>query len=309
MNYQKQFRDAIELLKSQNRYREFIEITRKSGEFPRAYNYKTKQDIIVWCGNDYLGMGQNPLLADAMYQGLKEYGAGAGGTRNISGNHHPLVQLESTVAKLHAMQAGLVFSSGYIANQSTISTLAKILDNLVILSDSCNHASIIEGIKHAKCDKIIFKHNDLKSLEDSLKLLPQERAKLIVFESVYSMNGNIAPVKEIIALAKKYNALTYVDEVHALGLYGDDGVGIISKLNLKSDIDILQATFAKACGLIGGYIVSTSDIVDSIRSYAPGFIFTTAMSPAIANAALASLNHIVANKSLRTRFFDNVLYS
>jgi len=306
MKYQAEFKEAITELKDQNRYREFIEVARDSGNFPYAYSYKTNSEVVMWCSNDYLGMGQNQEVCSAMIEAINKYGVGAGGTRNISGNSHPLVELEKKVAEFHAKEAGLVFSSGYVANQAAISTIAAILDDLVIFSDQCNHASIIEGIRHSRRDKVIFKHNDIVDLEEHLKKYPKEQNKLIIFESIYSMSGNIGRVKDIIALAKKYNALTYIDEVHAVGLYGKTGAGITEELDVRDQIDIIQATFAKAFGLIGGYVVANQEIMDAIRSYAPGFIFTTAMQPATAEAAIKSLEVVSKNNEIRELFYNKV---
>lgn len=306
MSYHDKFKSAISDLKKQHRYREFIEVARDAGNFPYAYSHKTKRKIVMWCSNDYLAMGQNKELQNEMLNAVEKYGVGAGGTRNISGNSHALVNLEKTIADLHQKEAALVFSSGYVANQSAISVLAKILDDLVIFSDECNHASIIEGIKSAKREKIIFKHNDMTDLEDKLKKYPKSKSKIIIFESIYSMSGNIGKIAEIVKLAKKYNALTYIDEVHAVGLYGEDGSGISGKLGLRSEIDIIQATFAKAFGLLGGYISAKFELVDVIRSYAPGFIFTTAMQPANAEAATKSINILKNNHQIRKKFHDNV---
>jgi len=306
MNYNKAFEQSIISLKQENKYREFVEIARNPNTYPISKNFKTNQDVTIWCSNDYLGMGQSQELINEVHNSVDKYGVGAGGTRNISGNNHPLVTLEKYIAQFHKQESGLAFSSGYVANQTSISTIVKVLRECVILSDSCNHASIIEGIKHAQTEKIIFKHNDISDLEKHLKSIPIEKNKLIIFESVYSMNGSIAPVKEIINLAKKYNAMTYIDEVHAVGLYGDRGAGIISQYNLEEEVDILQGTFAKAFGVIGGYIVSSKNIIDAIRSYAPGFIFTTAIPPIIASSALSSVKFVQFNVTLRQKFFYNV---
>lgn len=306
MDYYNKFKSAISALKEQHRYREFIEVARDSGSFPYAYSHKTQKRILMWCSNDYLAMGQNVELQKAMIMGIEKYGVGAGGTRNISGNSHPLVKLECEIAELHHKEAALVFSSGYVANQSAISALAGVLEDLVIFSDECNHASIIEGIRQAKREKVIFKHNDVTDLENKLKKYPLEQSKIIIFESIYSMSGNVGKVAEIASLAKKYNALTYIDEVHAVGLYGEDGGGVTAQLNLRDEIDIIQATFAKAFGLIGGYISAKFELIDVIRSYAPGFIFTTAMQPANAEAAAKSINILKNNNQLRIEFHENV---
>jgi 5-aminolevulinate synthase len=292
MTYKPIFDKAIQTLKQEHNYREFLELYRISGQYPYAYNFKTNRKIVVWCSNDYLGIGQNNLVINALKQAADKYGAGSGGTRNISGNSHPLVQLEDEVALLHKKEAALVFSSGYVANYTTIKTLVKILGEVVIFSDEGNHASIIEGIKASLAQKAIFKHNNMHDLEERLKAHPYERKKIIIVESIYSMNGNIAHIKDISVLAKKYNALTYVDEVHAVGLYGKHGEGLTTSLGLEKKIDIIQGTFAKAFGVVGGYIAGSSEIVDVIRSYSSGFIFTTSLPPAICEAVRASIAYV-----------------
>lgn len=306
MQYQEAFKQSILSLKADHKYREFIEISRNPQTYPISWDHKTNQQVTIWCSNDYLGMGHNEEVINAVHKAVDRYGVGAGGTRNISGNNHALVELEKYIAQFHQQDAALAFSSGYVANQTSISTIVKVLKECIILSDSCNHSSIIEGIQYSKAEKIIFKHNDIDDLERYLKEIPKEKNKLIIFESVYSMNGNIAPVKEFVALAKKYNAMTYIDEVHAVGLYGKYGAGITSQYGLENEIDILQGTFGKAYGVIGGYIVSTKHVIDAIRSYAPGFIFTTAMPPIIASAALTSIKLAESSHELRQEFFNNV---
>jgi len=306
INYNDYFYKAVEELKENNRYREFIEIARDSNNFPYAYNYKTKKNIIIWCSNDYLAMGQNKEVIKENILATEKYGVGAGGTRNISGNSFPLVSLEKKLAHHHNKDSALVFSSGYVANRTTISTISKIIDDIIIFSDAGNHASIIEGIQNSKARKIIFKHNDIIDLESKLKSVPKAQNKMLVFESIYSMSGNIAPIKEIINLAKKYNCFTYIDEVHAVGLYGDKGAGIAEQENIDADIDIIQGTFAKAYGLIGGYISGNKYLIDAIRSYAPGFIFTTASQPANAMSVIKSIEIIEKNKNLREKFHQNV---
>jgi 5-aminolevulinate synthase len=303
--YNQEFQKSLENLKKQNRYREFIELARISGESPYALNAKGEK-IIMWCSNDYLALGQNKEVSNTFKDAIDKYGVGAGGTRNISGNSAPLVKLEKKIADFHSKEAGLVFTSGYIANETTISTIAKILPGLVIFSDNHNHASIIEGIVHSGAKKHVFKHNDPEDLESHLKQYPKSQKKLIIFESVYSMTGNIAPIKEIVSLAKKYNCLTYIDEVHAVGLYGKGGRGVANQLGLEKEIDIIQGTFAKAFGLVGGYVSANKEVIDSIRSFAPAFIFTTAMPPAQAEAIIKIIDIIKEADDLREIFWSKV---
>ena len=255
-------------------------------------NTSDMKDIIVWCSNDYLGMSQNKLVINKVINSIKNMGIGSGGTRNISGNSIEIVNLEKEIATLHQKEKAIVFTSGYIANETTISTLLNILDNSVVFSDEKNHASIISGIKKSNAKKEIFKHNDLDHLESLMKKYPQDVNKLIVFESVYSMDGDFGNIEGIVKLAKQYNALTFLDEVHAVGMYGETGAGVADKLGLNNEIDIIQGTLGKAFGTIGGYISSTNLICDVVRSYASGFIFTTAMPPAIASAAKASIQYL-----------------
>ncbi|MBT4922237.1 MAG: 5-aminolevulinate synthase [Rickettsiales bacterium] len=292
MTYKNIFSNAITDLKQEHNYREFLELYRISGQYPYAYNFKTNRKIVIWCSNDYLGMGQNNSVINALKQSVDKYGVGAGGTRNISGNSHPIVQLENDIAALHKKEAALIFTSGYVANYTTIKTLVKILKDVVIFSDAGNHASIIDGINASGVKKEIFKHNSMQDLEEKLKLHPQESKKLIVFESVYSMDGSIAPIKEVANLAKKYNALTYIDEVHSVGLYGKNGEGLTTSLGLEKKIDIIQGTFGKALGVVGGYICASPEIIDVIRSYGSGFIFTTAIPPAICEGIRASIAYV-----------------
>jgi len=307
MNYQKLFQSVIDQLTAQNRYRDFLDISRICGQFPWAVNNKNGRKITVWCSNDYLGLGQNQLAIDAAAAALKQFGIGSGGTRNISGSNHPLIELEQQVAKLHNKEAGLVFSSGYVANEAAISSLAKIIPNLVIFSDQKNHASIISGIRHSKLEKQIFRHNDMEHLEELLKSYPLDRPKIIIFESVYSMDGYFGKVLEIINLAKKYQTLTYIDEVHGVGIYGKYGAGLCEELGLADQIDIIQGTFAKAFGGVGGYIAASGTIINAIRSVASGFIFTTAMPPSIAAAVKANINHVINSPSLRELHRQKVL--
>lgn len=306
-HYDQCLEDHIKSLQDEGRYRVFLDLERIVGQYPKAYNFgdytsvdgkcprntlEPMSDITVWCSNDYLGMGQHPSVLDAMKDAIDRMGAGAGGTRNISGNHHLIVQLEKELADLHDKEAALVFSSGYVANESTLSTLSKLLPGCVMISDELNHASMIQGILHGKAEKRVFRHNDLEHLEEILKEIDPDRPKLLAFESVYSMDGDICPMKEILDLAEKYNAFTYLDEVHAVGMYGPKGGGIADRENLMDRVDIIQGTLAKAYGVIGGYISGKRSTIDAIRSYASGFIFTTTLPPAVAAGALTSVRHL-----------------
>lgn len=291
VNYDKHLDDALASLHEEGRYRVFTDLARRAGQFPRAIDYSTTphREITVWCSNDYLGIGQNPEVMEAMKTAIDEMGTGAGGTRNISGTHHMIVELENELCDLHQKPAALVFTSGYISNEATISTLAKLLPNCLILSDELNHASMIEGVRQSGCSKLIWRHNDMAHLESLLADADPERPKLIVFESVYSMDGDIAPIEQICDLAEKYGALTYLDEVHAVGMYGERGGGIAERDNLMHRIDVIEGTLAKAFGVMGGYITGNRNLVDAIRSFAPGFIFTTSLPPAIAAGAIKSV--------------------
>lgn len=295
-DYLKIFRDSIAAVKSEGRYRIFTELEYDNNKAPIAYCPKHKKEITVWCSNDYLGMSHHEKVVNAMINATQQMGAGSGGTRNISGTNSPMVELEKELADLHNKEAGLVFTSGYISNQATLSTLTKIIPDLIIFSDELNHASIIQGIRDSRAPKHVFRHSDTEHLEELLKLYPISQSKLIVFESVYSMLGDIAPLKEICDLAKRYNALTYIDEVHSAGLYGKRGAGIANQFGVDDKIDIIQGTLAKAFGVIGGYITAKQEIVDSIRLHAPGFIFTTALPPSVSNAALASVRHLKSSE-------------
>lgn len=294
VNYDKHLDDALASLHEEGRYRVFTDLARRAGQFPRAIDYSTTphREITVWCSNDYLGIGQNQDVMDAMKTAIDDMGTGAGGTRNISGTHHMIVELENELCDLHDKPAALVFTSGYISNEATISTLAKLLPNCLILSDELNHASMIEGVRQSGCSKLIWRHNDMAHLESLLADAEPDRPKLIVFESVYSMDGDVAPIEQICDLAEKYGALTYLDEVHAVGMYGQRGGGIAERDNLMHRIDVIEGTLAKAFGVMGGYITGNRNLVDAIRSFAPGFIFTTSLPPAIAAGAIKSVQLI-----------------
>lgn len=294
MEYQSLFKEQVNQLKTENRYRLFAELERKVGEHPHAiwHSETGPRDVIIWCSNDYLGMGQSKESIEAMTVSANNHGTGAGGTRNISGTSHTIVTLEAELASLHRKERALVFTSGYVANEASISAISALLVNPVIFSDSMNHASIISGIRYGRAEKIIFRHNDVQHLENLLKAQPYERHKVIIFESVYSMDGDVSPIEKIIHLAKKYNAMTYLDEVHAVGMYGSEGGGVAQQEGLETEIDILQGTLGKAFGTMGGYIASSDSICDAVRGYGSGFIFTTAMPPPLASAALASVQHL-----------------
>jgi 5-aminolevulinate synthase len=296
-NYDRILAQGIGRLRAEGRYREFADICRVRGRFPRALyrGQGTEREVTVWCSNDYLGMGQHPAVLAAMHAAIDEVGAGSGGTRNISGTTHYHVELEHELADLHGKDAALLFNSGYMANEASLSSLVRALPNCIVLSDELNHASMIEGIRHGRGEKLIWRHNDLADLEAKLKTLAADRPKLIAFESIYSMDGDIAPLPEICALAKRYGALTYLDEVHAVGMYGARGGGIAERDGVLGEIDIIEGTLAKAFGLMGGYIAANATIIDAIRSFAPGFIFTTSIAPAIAAGATAAIRHLKAS--------------
>jgi 5-aminolevulinate synthase len=308
VNYNNFFNDNLKLLKEEGRYRTFADLEKIAGNFPKALNYNDNnvKEVTVWCSNDYLGMSQNKNVLSEMSKAIHKVGAGSGGTRNISGTNHYHVLLERELCYLHQKESALLFNSGYLANQATLSTLGKNLPNCYFLSDEKNHASMIQGIKHSNAKKIIFKHNSVNDLEDKLKKIPSEDSKVIAFESVYSMDGDFSPIKSIVRLAKKYNALTYLDEVHAVGIYGKRGAGVAEKMGVMKDIDILQGTLAKAFGVMGGYISGSKNLIDYIRSNASGFIFTTSLPPCIAAGAYTAMRHLKYSAHEREKQFEVV---
>ncbi len=306
MDYQRRFEEAIEELKREERYRVFANLERDASRFPMALwrpagEEHAPREVTVWCSNDYLGMGGHKDVIEAGVKAARAHGAGAGGTRNISGTHHPIVQLEAELADLHGKPAALVFTSGWISNLASISTIAGLLPNCLILSDALNHNSMIEGVRRAGCEKKVWRHNDVAHLEALLAAEDRERAKLIVFESLYSMDGDIAPIAEVVALAKKYNAMTYIDEVHAVGLYGPRGGGLGEREGLMGEIDVIEGTLAKGFGGLGGYIAGSAALIDAVRSYAPQFIFTSTLPPSVAAAAAAAVRHLKASSAERER--------
>ncbi|HEV2745757.1 MAG TPA: 5-aminolevulinate synthase [Allosphingosinicella sp.] len=302
MDYNRIFAQAIDRLHAEGRYRVFIDILRNRGAFPNARcfaGHNGPKPITVWCSNDYLGMGQHPAVVEAMEEALHDVGAGSGGTRNIGGNTHYHVDLEAELAALHGKQGALLFTSGYVSNEAALSTLGKLLPGCVIFSDALNHASMIAGIRSSGCDKRVFKHNDLDHLEELLAAEDRETPKLIAFESVYSMDGDVAPIAAICDLADTYNAITYLDEVHAVGMYGPRGGGISERDGVADRLTIIEGTLGKAFGVMGGYIAADRNVVDVVRSYAPGFIFTTSLSPVLVAGALASVRHLKGSSAER----------
>jgi 5-aminolevulinate synthase len=308
MDFATYFQDRLTALKSEGNYRVFADLEKRCGSFPRAERHRadgTKEEVTIWCSNDYLGMGQHPEVVSSMVEAVKTCGTGAGGTRNISGTNHHHVLLEQELADLHGKEGALLFTSGYVSNWAALSTLGSQIPNAVILSDEHNHASMIEGIRHSRADKVLWKHNDWRDLDRKLNAVG-DRPKIVAFESVYSMDGDIAPIREIVEVCEAHGALSYIDEVHAVGMYGPRGGGVSEERGLAHRIDVIEGTLGKAFGVVGGYITARAELIDFIRSFASGFIFTTALPPAVAAAAKTSVRHLKASGVERARQKANV---
>lgn len=308
--YEKIVTEKLDALKESGQYREFITINRISGQYPLAHlnGSDNEKPVVVWCSNDYLGMSQNVIVTEAMHKAIEMYGAGSGGSRNIGGTHYQYSQLESSLAEWHGKESALVFPTGYGSNDATLQCLLRLFSNCIVFSDERNHASIINGIRSTKANRAVFRHNDVEHLEQLLAEQPLDRPKIIVFESVYSMDGDISPIEKIVKLAKKYNALTFLDEVHAIGMYGPRGAGIAADLGIANQVDFIQGTMAKAIGIIGGYITASSALIDAVRSFASGFIFTTSLPPAVVAACHASVEYLkssdIERKALQAKTND-----
>jgi 5-aminolevulinate synthase len=306
MNFDSFFKTRVDALHAEGRYRVFADLERRCGRFPRAFDHRIGAEVTVWCSNDYLGMGQHPKVLAAMSGELNQTGAGAGGTRNISGTSHAYVLLERELAELHGREAALVFTSGFVANEAALSTLAGSMPGMVVLSDAMNHASMIAGIRNSRAERLIFRHNDTEHLAELLAGVPADRPKLVCFESVYSMDGDIAPISAICDVADRFGAMTYLDEVHAVGLYGDHGGGISERDGVSQRLTVIQGTLAKAFGVMGGYVAGSALMVDFLRGHAPGFIFTSALPPLLAAGALAGVRHLRESQAERLRHQERV---